>query len=174
MKELFLYTDGGCEPNPGAGGWCAIVVYTTDNNKRLIYQSSGGLKKTTNNFMEIEAVYNGFKQLEAIREKVKEPYRLILVSDSQYVVNTIGCWKKGRASGKVGWIHNWRNNDWKKKDGKTPHHVEKWKEVYELASKQHELICRWVRGHTGDEFNERCDEVATQERLKHVRRISNS
>ncbi len=138
MKKVNIYTDGACKGNPGAGGWCAILEY--DGREKELCD---GEKVTTNNRMELTAAISGLKAL-------KEPCKVTLYSDSQYLVNAIN----------KGWLKNWKAKGWKKADKSTVLNDDLWKELDALLS-IHEVEFVWVRGHDGHEYNERCDTLAS-------------
>ncbi len=145
MKEVTVYTDGACSGNPGAGGWGTILVY-----KGKEREMSGGAAETTNNRMELTAVIEGLKAL-------KEPCRVKVVTDSQYVANGIN----------LGWAKGWKENNWRKKDRKPALNPELWDELLTLIDK-HEVTIEWVRGHDGHPENERCDKMAVAESQKYL------
>ncbi len=137
MEKVIIYTDGACSGNPGPGGWGTILMY--QEKKKEI---SGGEKDTTNNVMELTAVIEGLKAL-------KFPCEVDLYSDSAYVVNAFD----------KGWIYNWVKNNWKTA-GKDPvKNQELWQELYALT-KTHKVNFHKVKGHSDNEFNNRCDELA--------------
>ena len=138
MKEVTIYTDGACSGNPGPGGWGAILMYN-DAKKEI----SGASKETTNNIMEITAV------LEAVK-LLKEKCEVKVYSDSAYVVNTFN----------QGWIENWKKNNWKTANKEPVKNKELWKELYDLVQK-HNIKFIKVKGHSDNEFNNRCDFLAT-------------
>lgn len=135
MKEIVLYTDGACSGNPGAGGWGAILMY---GERRL--EISGGCELTTNNKMELTAVIEGLKRL-------KEPCSVDVYSDSAYVVNAF----------LQDWISGWNKRGWDKV--KNP---ELWRELIALTN-IHKVRFHKVKGHSDNEFNNRCDELARGE-----------
>ena len=137
MEKVTIYTDGACSGNPGPGGWGAILMY--QGNKKEI---SGGKKNTTNNEMELTAVIEALKML-------KFPCQVDLYSDSAYVVNTF----------LQNWIGNWIKNNWKTSSKEPVKNQELWKELYELT-KTHQVKFIKVKGHSDNEFNNRCDELA--------------
>lgn len=138
MKDVTIYTDGACSGNPGPGGWGAILMY--NENKKEI---SGANKQTTNNIMEITAVLEALKLL-------KEECNVKVYSDSAYVVNAFN----------QGWIYNWKKNNWKT-SGKTPvKNKELWEELYKFTQ-MHKIEFIKVKGHSDNEFNNRCDFLAT-------------
>ncbi len=138
MKNVTIYTDGACSGNPGPGGWGAILMYE-DVKKEI----SGAKKDTTNNIMEITAVLEALKLLK-VECNVK------IYSDSAYVVNAFN----------QKWIENWKKNNWRT-SGKDPvKNKELWEELYELVQK-HKVEWIKVKGHADNEFNNRCDFLAT-------------
>jgi ribonuclease HI len=156
--EVIIYTDGGCEPNPGGpGGWGAILLFenSTGTHERVI---SGGDTSTTNNRMEMMAVISSL-------EVLKRPCDVIIHSDSQYVVKGTGNWNEGQAIHPTGWMVNWKKKGWRKSDGpiKNP---DLWERIDKLVRQQNSVQMKWVKGHAGHEYNERCDQLALEERLK--------
>ena len=142
MKQVVIYTDGACSGNPGPGGWGAILVYG-GRKKEL----SGGEDLTTNNRMELTGA------IEALRA-LKEPCRVELYTDSQYLVNAV----------EQGWLENWKARGWRRKDGavKNP---ELWQALDGLLA-LHEVTLHWVKGHAENPWNNRCDEMAVAESQK--------
>ena len=139
MKNVNLYTDGACSGNPGPGGWGAILRYA-EHERELC----GGEEQTTNNRMELTAVIEGLSAL-------KEPCKVLLCSDSTYVINSI----------QKGWVYGWQRKGWKKSDGSPALNVDLWEQLLPLL-KKHNVTFEWVRGHTGHPENERCDRLAVQ------------
>lgn len=137
MEDIIIYTDGACSGNPGPGGWGAILMYKA--NKKEI---SGGNKNTTNNIMEMTAVIEALKLL-------KYPCKVKVYSDSAYVVNAFN----------NGWIYNWKKNNWKTADKKPVKNKELWEELYDFTN-THKIEFIKVKGHSDNEFNNRCDELA--------------
>ena len=138
MKHVDIYTDGACRGNPGRGGWGAILVYGT-REKEL----SGGEPHTTNNRMELSGV---IAALAALRE----PCEVTLTSDSSYVVNSVN----------NGWVENWRARGWRKADKSPALNADLWEQLLGLLAK-HTVTFKWVQGHAGHPYNERCDKLAT-------------
>ena len=137
MEKVIIYTDGACSGNPGPGGWGTVLMYK-DSKKEI----SGGAKNTTNNIMELTAVVEGLKLL-------KFPCEVELYSDSAYIVNAFN----------HGWIYNWKKKNWKTADGKEVKNKKIWQELYELTQ-IHKVIFNKVKGHSDNEYNNRCDELA--------------
>lgn len=133
---LKIWTDGSCLGNPGPGGWAFVA---TDGQNMA--ERSGGEHNTTNNRMELMAV---IRALTAARRHTE----IEIHTDSQYVKN-----------GMQTWIKNWRKNNWRTADKKPVKNQDLWQQLDALAStiKIHWV---WVRGHNGEELNERCDELA--------------
>ena len=139
MKEVTIYTDGACSGNPGPGGWGAVLIYE-ENRKEI----SGASKETTNNIMEITAVIEALKLL-------KYKCKVNIYSDSAYVVNAFN----------QGWIYNWIKNNWKTSNKEPVKNQELWEELYGLT-KKHKVEFIKVKGHSDNEFNNRCDELAVE------------
>ena len=145
-KFVEIFTDGACSGNPGPGGYGVILRY----NGR-IKELSGGDSATTNNRMELTAV---IRALDAL----KEPCKVTLTTDSQYVVNSVE--KK--------WLYNWEKKNWIRSKNDPVPNTDLWKQLIPLLEK-HEVKFVWVRGHNGHPENERCDELAVIERDKYSR-----
>lgn len=143
MKEVTIYTDGACSGNPGNGGWGAVLMY---NGKKK--EISGGEQNTTNNRMELTAVIQALSLL-------KEPCEVNLYSDSAYVVNAF----------LQGWLISWKNNGWKGSDKKQVKNLDLWQELDKLTN-THKVTFIKVKGHSDNEFNNRCDTLATSAILK--------
>lgn len=137
--KITLYTDGACSGNPGPGGYAAILV-AQDEHGNIIKEreACGGEAHTTNNRMEMMAVIAGL-------ELLTRPTAVTVVTDSQYVMNTLT----------KGWKRR-KNHDL-------------WEQLDELCAR-HQVSWKYVRGHAGHEYNERCDKLAVRERT----RIANS
>ena len=143
MKKVSIYTDGACSGNPGPGGWAAILIYG-DTKKELF----GGEADTTNNRMELTAVIEALTAL-------KQPCEVTLYTDSRYVADAVN----------KGWLVSWQLKGWRKKDGavKNP---DLWKLLIPLLQK-HNITFTWVKGHSENELNSRCDELAVSESIKY-------
>ena len=136
MSEIKIYTDGACSGNPGPGGWGAVIIQT-DNIKEIC----GFEENTTNNRMELMAA---IKSLEFISEEKN----IKIYTDSVYVMDGI-----------TKWIINWKKNNWLTSSKKTVKNFDLWKELDSLcASKEIEWF--WVKGHSGNKYNERADYLA--------------
>lgn len=144
MKQIIVYTDGACSGNPGPGGWGAILKYG-EHQKEI----SGSDKHTTNNKMELSAVIEALKML-------KEPCSVDLYSDSKYVIDGIV----------KGWAIGWRARGWKKADKSPAKNPELWSVLLDLLEK-HKVTFHWVKGHSENPYNNRCDELAVAEYQKY-------
>lgn len=144
MKEVEIYTDGACSGNPGMGGWGVILLYK--GNEKVL---SGFEEETTNNRMELKAAIEGLKAL-------KEPCRVKLYSDSAYLVDALT----------KGWLWAWKKNGWARgKDREELKNIDLWQEIDALIHR-HEVEWVKVKGHSDNEYNNRCDKLATGEIAK--------
>jgi ribonuclease HI len=135
-----VWTDGGCKPNPGPGGWAAILRF-----RGVEKEMSGAEPATTNNRMELTAA-------AAALEALKRPCRVVLHTDSEYVKNGVTRWHTG-----------WVRKNWRSSTGDPVKNMDLWKRLLAAAA-QHKIEWRWVRGHAGDVMNERADALATAAR----------
>ena len=139
-QAVEIWTDGGCKPNPGPGGWAAILRFGSRER-----ELTGGDPATTNNRMELTAA-------AAALETLTRPCRVALYTDSEYVRNGVTRWS-------TGWVRrNWRNAS-----GDPVANMELWRRLLDAAAR-HTVEWHWVRGHAGDEMNERADKLATAAR----------
>jgi len=147
MDEVVIFTDGGCAPNPGPGGWGAVLISPKHGKRREI---SGAEAKSTNNRMELTAALMALRAL-------KRPCKVTLNTDSQYLRNAFT----------AGWLKNWQRNGWRTKNKKPVANEDLWRELI-VESERHEINWQWVRGHSGVPENERCDQLVhdARKRLK--------
>ena len=138
MNEVTIYTDGACSGNPGKGGWGAILIYAKEKK-----YMSGSKQLTTNNQMELTAT------IEALKAILK-PSNIALYTDSQYVKNGI-----------TSWIFNWKKNGWKTANKKSVANKDLWIELEKYVD-FHSVNWFWVKGHSGDHYNEIADELAVK------------
>jgi ribonuclease HI len=136
--QVLIYTDGACKGNPGPGGWGAWLR-SGAHTKELC----GGQNPTTNQRMELTAA---IKALQAL----KKPSDVVLYTDSTYVLKGI-----------TEWITGWKRNGWKNSAKQPVANAELWQEL-DAARALHHVDWRWVKGHSGDEGNERADALANQ------------
>ena len=141
---LKIWTDGSCLGNPGPGGWAFIAT-----NGTYIAERSGGAENVTNNQMELTAVIRALAATHHHSE-------VEIHTDSQYVKN-----------GMQLWLRQWKNNNWKTAAKKPVKNKELWQQLDTLAQNR-KIHWVWVRGHAGNVYNERCDELArtAAEKLK--------
>ena len=136
--KVKIYTDGACRGNPGPGGWGALLIYG-DREKKI----KGFSKNTTNNIMELTAAVKSLKQL-------KRSCDIIITTDSVYVKNGITIW-----------IKNWKRRNWKTSSKKDVKNKALWIALDEECSK-HQILWKWVKGHSGHPENEIADLLANQ------------
>jgi len=141
---VIIYTDGGCSPNPGLGGWSAVLISPGHNNFNK--ELSGAEPDSTNNRMELTAAIMALRSL-------KRSCKVELHTDSHYL-------KKAFTDN---WLKKWLANGWKNANKKSVANVDLWKELLELDTK-HEIKWKWVKGHSDNEFNTRCDTLVAEAR----------
>lgn len=139
-EAIKIYTDGAARGNPGPAGWGAVFLFG-----KKVFEMGGGSDHATNNQMELTGPIEALKYIR--RHKIKASIEI--VSDSKYVILGI-----------TEWIFNWQKNNWRNAAKKPVMNRELWEELYELTE---ELKPKWdyVKGHNGDKWNERADEIAT-------------
>jgi len=142
MKKVTLYSDGACEGNPGPGGWAVVLAW--ENHQQEL---SGGTPATTNNRMELQAAVEGLRALSDACE-------VEFFTDSLYVRNGI-----------TEWLKNWKALGWKTKAKQPVKNQDLWKEL-DAESARHRITWKWLKGHAGHAFNERCDLLARTEVVK--------
>ena len=130
LQHVTIYTDGACDPNPGPGGWAALLIF--DSSEKTL---TGSDAETTNNRMELTAA---IQALEAL----KHPSQVNFYTDSQYL-----------RLGITEWIPNWRARNWRRKGGKLAN-VDLWQAI-DRVIQTHQISWHWVRGHAGDRNNQR-------------------
>jgi ribonuclease HI len=137
-ERVIIHTDGACSGNPGPGGWGAVLQYNG-----TVKELKGGAALTTNNQMELTAAIEALNAL-------KRPCDVELHTDSNYV-------KDGLTS----WIHGWKKNGWRTAAKKPVKNAALW-QALDLAVQRHDIKWHWVKGHAGDEMNERADALANE------------
>ncbi len=142
-KQVDIHTDGACLGNPGPGGWAALLCW-----KGVERELSGGEAATTNNRMELMAAI-------AALEILKEPCDVVLTTDSQYV-----------RQGITEWMAGWVRRGWKTAGGDPVKNRDLWERLHTAAAR-HAVDWRWVKGHAGHPENERVDQLARLQALKH-------
>lgn len=136
--EVTIYTDGGAINNPGPGGYGVVQLFNGEQKER-----SGGYRLTTNNRMELMGT------IVALREVEYRDRPITLYTDSSYVVNGIS----------KGWAASWRRRGWIKSDRQPAVNPDLWGQLLDLVAEL-KVTFRWVKGHAGNPFNERCDQLA--------------
>ena len=142
MKKVVIHSDGGCEGNPGPGGWAAVLRHG-DNVREV----SGGEAATTNNRMELLAAIEGLAAL-------REPCEVEFYTDSEYL-----------REGITSWVPLWKARKWMTTLKKAVKNEDLWRRLDEVAS-QHKITWHWLKGHAGHVENERCDVLAAAEIAK--------
>lgn len=148
--NIDIYTDGGCSGNPGPGGWAYVII----EGKHIIDEKWGAEDNTTNNRMEITAALEG---LNRSLELGLKPDAITVHTDSQYL-------QKGITQ----WIKNWKKNNWKTSAKEAVKNQELWISLDTVTSYL-PVTWKWVKGHAGNEFNERCDRM-TQEAIASIKK----
>jgi len=139
--EITIYTDGACSPNPGQGGWGAVLLH----GEVIVRELSGQAAETTNNRMELTAALRALQSLN-------EPHRVTLVTDSNYLKN-----------GVTTWMHNWKRRGWQTAAREPVKNRDLW-EGLDQEIQRHQVKWQWVRGHAFDQWNERADRLAVAAR----------
>lgn len=143
VDSYTIYCDGACIANGSenaAGGWGTLIISATGEE----FSFAGGEVGTTNNRMEMMAAIRGLEKLPA-------GCTVTLISDSKYLLNGL----------QKGWASSWRRNGWRKADGTMARNPDLWDLLLKLT-KNHSIEYQWVRGHTGNPYNERCDALAVE------------
>ena len=136
-KTVYAYSDGSAIGNPGPGGYGAVIKY-----RAHVKEFSQGFRNTTNNRMEL---LGAIPVLDALKGR----QRVVLTTDSQYVINGI----------EKGWAKRWRSNNWMRNRKERALNPDLWERLLD-ACDRHDVSFEWIRGHTGHVENERCDELA--------------
>ena len=138
-KQVVIYTDGACEPNPGGPGGYGVVLFYGDKRKEI----SGGFRSTTNNRMELLSAIKGL-------ESLKTQCKVTLYSDSAYLVDAM----------KEGWAKRWKEKYWWRKGAGRVANVDLWERLLVLCE-MHQVEFVWVKGHAGNWENEKADTLST-------------
>ncbi len=149
MALIKVFTDGGCSGNPGPGAWSFIIL-----KRSFQLQNSGSVEATTNNRMELTAVISALTELEA-RPELQQS-KIDLYTDSRYVQRGIS-----------EWINKWERNGWLTVSKKPVKNQDLWKKLKNLSGTM-KINWHWLEGHSGHEFNERCD-CLVQEEIKKIK-----
>jgi ribonuclease HI len=146
LPQVTIYTDGGCSPNPGLGGWAAIITATI-NGQPVEREIKGAVEHANNQRMELTAV-------AAALESLKQPCTVEVCADSQYVVK-----------GMTEWLPNWILFNWHTTKHKPVKHADLWKRIV-AQTERHAVTFKWVKAHDGDNLNERVDALVRQARAE--------
>jgi len=146
LPLVHIWSDGACSPNPGFGGWGAVLIAPEHDNRRR--ELSGSEANTTNNRMELTGALMALRAL-------KRPARVVVHTDSQYLRNAF----------EKRWLDGWQRNGWVTSSKQPVLNRDLWEELLELA-KRHQIQWRWVRGHSTNVENNRCDELAVAARVE--------
>jgi ribonuclease HI len=161
--ELVIYTDGGCSGNPGPGGWAYVIIekpgamrgrspLKNSGSYKIIAEKWGAENNTTNNRMELGAVIAALEFLSGSALSPAKMAKIAVFTDSQYV-------QKGMTL----WIHSWKRNNWRTSGKEPVKNQDLWRRLDELSGR-FPISWIWIKGHAGDELNERCDRM-TQEAI---------
>lgn len=143
IQEVEIYTDGACRGNPGKGGWGALLLFPNAQQPAKKLEIFGGNPATTNQRMELTAAIEALSRLKGI-------HHVKLFSDSHYLIK-----------GLTEWLPQWKRRDWKNADKKSVANQDLWQALDRLAI-FHQIECFWVKGHSGNDGNERADVLANQ------------
>ncbi|MDR0761115.1 MAG: ribonuclease HI [Treponema sp.] len=143
--DIHIYTDGGCAGNPGPGGWAYLIMRERDTDTEIIVEKWGAEPDTTNNRMELTAALNALEMFSKLNLASKE---VIVHTDSQYV-------QKGMTE----WIVLWKRNGWRTSDRTPVKNKDLWQRL-DVITHRYSIQWKWVKGHFGNRFNERCDKMA--------------
>ena len=143
LQHVVIYTDGACSPNPGIGGWGAVLISKQHQQRKEI---SGSETSTTNNRMELTAAVEALQSL-------KQPCMVELYTDSSYLRNAF----------EQKWLQNWQRKNWRTSSGKPVLNRDLWEKLLHL-DELHQVAWHWVKAHAGDPENERADALAVDAR----------
>jgi ribonuclease HI len=151
VQDVTIYTDGGCNPNPGPGGWAALLLFEDEEDvagRRKEQRLKDGARDSTNNRMELTAALKALEALDA-------PAHVELHTDSRYLANAFN----------QGWLDSWQDNGWKTSSNTPVKNKDLWQKLL-AAVEEHEVEWTWVKGHAGDPLNELVDDMVGQARAK--------
>lgn len=148
-EKIIIYTDGSARGNPGPAGWGAVILLSQNygDPKGTVIEIGGRSEHATNNQMELTSAIEGLKYLK--KHSARKDLVVEIFADSKYVIH-----------GATEWIGNWMKNNWRNSAGKPVLNKELWQELHKLTE---EFKPKWhyVKGHNGDKWNDRADEIAT-------------
>ncbi len=146
MPKIHIYTDGACSGNPGPGGWAAVILH-----KDTVIELADRFQMTTNNIMEMLAVLNGLKY---VSKNLSFENEVVVYTDSTYLYN---CWK-------ADWWKKWEFNGWLTSKKEPVKNKEIWEQLIPYFKLSAFSMVK-VKGHSGNEYNEIADQLATGARL---------
>jgi ribonuclease HI len=144
--RVVIYTDGGATPNPGLGGWAAVLISPAHDARRELY---GSEPDTTNNRMELTAAIMALRAL-------KYPCAVELHTDSTYMKNAFT----------RGWLGKWQNNGWLTSNKEPVLNKDLWEKLFDLSLK-HDIEWQWTKGHASDAYNNLCDALVQKAKSEH-------
>lgn len=139
LPHVIMYTDGACTGNPGPGGY-GVILKSGQHRKEI----SAGYRQTTNNRMELMAVIAGL-------EAVKKRCRITIYTDSRYIAESIN----------NRWVYQWKEKGWRRSKRQLAQNIDLWEKLLQLLD-EHQVEVEWVKGHIGEQENERADKLAVQ------------
>jgi ribonuclease HI len=143
--DIHIYTDGGCSGNPGPGGWAYLILRERGAGSEILVEKWGSEEATTNNRMELTAALYALEMLSMLNIA---PKAVMVHTDSQYV-------QKGMTE----WIISWKRNGWRTSDKTPVKNKDLWQRL-DMVAPNYSIQWKWVKGHFGNRFNERCDKLA--------------
>lgn len=145
-RRYIIHTDGACRNNPGPGGWGVVLQLEAEGQIIKEKDLSGAtVAETTNNRMELSAVLGGLRRLK------DKTIPITVRSDSKYVIN-----------GMSRWLEGWKQNGWRTSSKTSVLNMDLWLELDQLCETLGPISWVWVKGHSGDPMNDRCDWLANQ------------
>lgn len=138
--EVTVYTDGGSDPNPGPGGWAALLLTRRADGSLYRREIDGNDPDTTNNRMELTAA------IEALRT-LNRPCTVTLHTDSEYLKNGI-----------TQWLPAWIKKGWRTSKKEPVKNQDLWQALH-AETQRHDITWKWVKGHAGNKYNERVDHL---------------
>ena len=142
--DVCIYTDGSCSPNPGRGGWAAVLLFASSGKEVRL---TGSDRQTTNNRMELTAPLRALQSLA-------DGCQVVLFTDSTYV-----------QKGVTRWLDGWEANGWRTTSGQPVKNKDLWNSLA-IEQKRHRVNWRWVKGHGDEYYNLEADTLAMEARRK--------
>ena len=166
MQLFKIYTDGGfCNTqSKGVGSWAFILNKYDEEEKEFkeVAKDSGIVFETTNNKMELEAVFKGIRALKEKTNVNPAEDEIEIVSDSMYVVK-----------GSTEWVDKWKEHEWKTLTGKDVKNQDLWMKILDIKAEFLKLKFSWVKGHDNDQYNIECDAMCQAKIREGVAEVQN-